>query len=238
MSDHRVVSRAEWLEARRTLLAAEKALTRERDRLSEARRALPWVKVETPYVFDTAKGEASLADLFDGRSQLIVYHFMFGPDWNEGCKSCSFWMDNFSGIDVHLAQRDVSFVTVSRAPLAKLEAFKRRMGWNFRWVSSLGSDFNFDFHVSFTDAEKAAGQVAYNYGERMFFSSEGPGMSVFRRGEDGAVYHTYSCYARGLDPLNGAYQLLDLTPNGRDEAGLPYPMAWVRLRDKYEAQAR
>ncbi len=235
MAKHQIVSQDQWLTARRALLAEEKAFTEARDRLSQARRALPWVRLDKPYVFRGAKGEGNLADLFDGRGQLIVYHFMLGPDWNEGCKSCSFWMDNFSGIETHLNQRDVSFVAVSRAPLEKLDAFKRQMGWTFTWVSSLGSDFNYDFHVSFTDAEKAAGEVAYNYGTRKFFSSEGPGMSVFCKGDDGALYHTYSCYARGLDPLNGAYQLLDLTPKGRDEDALPYPMAWVRLRDTYGA---
>lgn len=233
MAEHRVVSRNEWLRARQTLLAEEKEFTRQRDRLSEARRALPWVRVEKPYVFHAPSGDLGLSDLFEGRTQLIVYHFMFGPDWNEGCKSCSFWMDNFNGIDVHLKQRDTNLVAVSRAPLGKLEAFKRRIGWTFPWVSSLGSEFNYDFHVSFTDAEKVAGEVEYNYARRRFFSSEGPGISVFCTGDDRAVYHTYSCYARGLDILNGAYNLLDLTPKGRDEDALPYPMAWVRLHDSY-----
>jgi predicted dithiol-disulfide oxidoreductase (DUF899 family) len=238
MAKHAVVSEEKWLAARREHLAAEKEFTRARDRLSEARRALPWVKVGKAYSFRGPKGTQSLANLFEGRSQLIVYHFMFAPEWNEGCKSCSFWMDNFDGIISHLNQRDVRFVAVSRAPLEKLEAFKQRMGWQFKWVSSLDSDFNYDYRVSFTETEKAAGEVQYNYGRRKFFSSEGPGISVFRKDDDGTIYHTYSCYARGLDILNGAYNLLDLVSKGRDEETQPYTMAWVRLRDKYDPQAR
>lgn len=233
MAKHEVVSQDKWLAARHALLAEEKAFTKARDRLSEARRALPWVKLDKRYVFRGARGEESLADLFEGRSQLIVYHFMFGPDWNEGCKSCSFWMDNFDGVVSHLNQRDVSFVAISRAPLEKLDAFKQRLGWHFKWVLSLDTDFNYDYHVSFTEAEKAKNEIAYNYGTRPYFSSDGPGLSVFRKDETGTIYHTYSCYARGLDMLNTAYNLLDLVPKGRDEADLPFTMTWVRIHDKY-----
>jgi predicted dithiol-disulfide oxidoreductase (DUF899 family) len=234
MTAHKVTSREEWLAARRALLAKEKELTRQRDRLSEERRALPWVRVDKPYMFQGPGGRETLGELFAGRSQLAVYHFMLGPDWTEGCKSCSFWADNYAGIIPHLEQRDVTLVTISRAPLEKIEAFRRRMGWSFKWVSSLGNDFNADYGVSFTEEDKARGQVAYNYGTQRYFSSEGPGMSVFLKDASGAIYHTYSAYARGLDAVNVAYQVLDLTPKGRNEAGLPYPMAWVRHHDKYE----
>jgi predicted dithiol-disulfide oxidoreductase (DUF899 family) len=229
---HRVVSREEWLAARKQLLAKEKAFTEARDRLSEERRALPWVKVDKAYVFDGPGGKETLSDLFAGRGQLLVYHFMFGPDWKEGCPSCSFWADGYDGIVVHLSHRDVSLVAISRAPLEKLEAYKRRMGWSFKWVSSYGNDFNRDYQVSFTPEEQKT--AVYNYQPRGFGSSEAPGVSVFAKGEDGQIFHTYSCYARGLDALNGAYQLLDLVPKGRDEQGLPYPMAWVRRHDQYE----
>jgi predicted dithiol-disulfide oxidoreductase (DUF899 family) len=230
---HHVVGREEWLAARRALLAREKEFTRLRDELSVARRALPWVRVERSYVFDGANGKESLSDLFERRSQLLVYHFMFDPDWQEGCKSCSFWADNFQGAIAHLNQRDVTMIAIARAPLAKIEAFRKRMGWNFKWVSSFGNDFNRDFGVSFTAEDRAGSVPLYNFGTQMFGGPEAPGMSAFRK--DGkAIFHTYSCYARGLDALNGAYQLLDLTSRGRDEAGLPYPMAWVRHRDKYE----
>jgi predicted dithiol-disulfide oxidoreductase (DUF899 family) len=234
MTTHRVVSREEWIEARLQHLAKEKELTRLRDELSRERRALPWVKVDTPYVFDGPKGPESLADLFEGRSQLIVQHFMFDPSWDEGCKSCSFWVDNFDGIVVHLNHRDVSYALVSRAPIATLESYRRRMGWHVKWVSSLHTDFNRDFHVTFTPEEREAGRAYYNYATGSFPVGEGPGVSAFYRDGDGAIYHTYSCYARGLDMLNGAYQLLDLVAKGRDEAGLPYPMDWLRHRDRYE----
>jgi predicted dithiol-disulfide oxidoreductase (DUF899 family) len=204
--------------------------------VSEERRELPWVKVEKPYEFAGPNGRETLSDLFEGRSQLLVYHFMFDPGWIEGCKSCSFWADNYAGIVVHLAQRDVTMVTVSRAALSTLQAFRERMGWQFKWVSSLDSDFNRDFHVSFT-ADERLGDVWYNYAMRRFGSPEAPGASVFYRDADGQVYHTYSCYARGLDGLNGAYQWLDLVPKGRDEAALPYTMAWVRHRDRYSEAA-
>jgi predicted dithiol-disulfide oxidoreductase (DUF899 family) len=226
------VSRDEWLAARKALLAKEKEFTQARDRLSEERRGLPWVRVDNNYVFDGPRGKEALADLFAGKRQLIVYHFMYGPDWEAGCKSCSFWADSFDRIIVHLNQRDVSMVAVSKAPLATLEAFKKRMGWSFKWVSSLHNSFNRDYHVSFTPEEQAT--ASYNYKPGGFGSSEAPGVSVFAKDESGAVFHTYSCYARGLDALNSAYQLLDLVPKGRDEGGLPYPMDWVRHRDRYE----
>lgn len=233
MPNHRVVSRDEWLIARRAHLAKEKAFTEARDALSRERRELPWVKVDTTYVFDAPSGQESLADLFAGKHQLIVYHYMFDPAWQDGCKSCSFWADNFNGISLHLAARDVSLITISKAPLAKLEAFKRRMGWTFKWVSSFGNTFNRDYGVSFTSEERERGEIQYNYTKRKYFSSEAPGISVFYRDDDGTIFHTYSCYSRGLDMLNGAYHYLDLVPQGRDEASLSYPMAWVRLHDQY-----
>lgn len=233
MTDHSVVSREEWLVARQAHLAREKALTRLRDQVSAERRELPWVQVEKRYVFDTPSGKETLAGLFDGRRQLIVYHFMLGPDWEQGCPSCSFLADHVDGAVVHLAQRDVTLVMVSRAPLAQIEAFKQRMGWRCKWVSSYESDFNRDFHVSFTADELAAGEVYYNYGMRGFPSEEAPGASVFYQDPDGAVFHTYSCYARGLDILLGAYNFLDLVPKGRDEVDLSWTMAWIRHHDRY-----
>ena len=229
---HQVVSREEWLAARKALLAKEKAFTRERDQLSRERRALPWVKVDKAYVFHGPNGKETLSDLFAGNGQLLVYHFMFGPDWNEGCPSCSFWADNYNGIVEHLKHRDVTLVAISRAPLEKLAAYKRRMGWSFKWVSSLGNDFNHDYHVSFTPEEQK--NAVYNYTAQGFGTSEAPGISVFAKDEAGHIFHTYSCYARGLDMLNGAYHLLDLVPKGRDEDGLSYPMAWVRRHDQYK----
>jgi predicted dithiol-disulfide oxidoreductase (DUF899 family) len=234
MEPRKVVSQDEWLAARKQHLKKEKEFTRLRDKLSAERRELPWVKVEKNYVFDTPKGKETLADLFAGRSQLIVYHFMFGPDWEEGCKSCSFLSDHSDGGTVHLAHRDVTFVVVSRAPLPKLEAFKKRMGWRFKWVTSYGNDFNFDYHVSFTKDEMAKGKVYYNYGMTEFSTDEAPGLSVFYKTEAGDIFHTYSAYARGLDLLVGTYNYLDLVPKGRDEAELPWTMAWVRHHDKYD----
>jgi predicted dithiol-disulfide oxidoreductase (DUF899 family) len=232
MTTHQVVSRQDWLAARRAFLAKEKSFTKLRDELSEQRRALPWVRLEKDYVFDGPGGKVRLSDLFAGRSQLIVYHFMYHPDWKAGCKSCSFWADNFNSIIVHLNQRDVSMVAVSRAPFAQLAAFKKRMGWSFEWVSSFGNDFNRDFDVSFTADERTGGNN-YNFGTIKFSGEEAPGLSVFYNDADGGIYHIYSCYARGLDMLNCAYQHLDLVPKGRDEEGLSYPIAWVRLRDEY-----
>lgn len=233
MSNHAVVSPAEWTEARKALLAKEKQFTRLRDELSRERRALPWERVEKRYVFHGPDGQQTLADLFAGRHQLIVQHFMFDPSWEAACKSCSFWADGYNGFFAHIEQRDTSFVAVSMAPIEKLEAFKRRMGWTFPWVSSLGSDFNYDFQVSETPEETANGHSYYNYAIGKPFSSERPGTSVFYRDDDGSVFHTYSCYARGLDMMNGAYQYLDLTPKGRDEDALPFSMSWVRLHDQY-----
>jgi len=236
MTAHKVVSQEEWVAARKELLAKEKEFTQLRDQLSQHRRELPWVKIEKEYIFDGPNGKEALAELFTGRSQLLVYHFMFDPSWTEGCKSCSFWADNFNGIIVHLNHRDVTMVAISRAPLPQLEAFKKRMGWNFKWVSSFGADFNRDYHVSFTPEEREKGEVYYNYGTSKFFSPEGPGISAFFKDGDGDIFHTYSSYARGLDMLNGAYHHLDLAPKGRDEAGLPSPQAWVRHHDKYDGQ--
>lgn len=233
MQDHNVVSGDEWLQARKELLVKEKQFTRLRDQLSQARRALPWEKVDKEYVFESPTGKQTLADLFDGRSQLIVYHFMYGPDWDEGCPSCSFWADNFNGIDIHLRHRDITMVAVSRAPLKTLDAYKNRMGWSFKWVSSLDTDFNFDFHVSFTPDEMEKSEMNYNYETRKFPSEEGPGISVFYKNEQGDVFHTYSCFSRGLDMLNGAYHYMDLAPKGRDEDDLPYSMAWLSRRDQY-----
>jgi predicted dithiol-disulfide oxidoreductase (DUF899 family) len=230
---HRVVSREDWLAARKQHLAKEKEFTRLRDQLSAERRELPWVRVEKSYVFEGPDGEETLADLFDGRSQLLVYHFMFGPGWEQGCPSCSFVSDHIDGANWHLPQRDVTLLAVSRAPLAQIEAFKARMGWRFKWVSSYGNDFNQDYHVSFTQDEMAQGQVYYNYGLEEFPSEEAPGISVFYKDPGGAVFHTYSAYARGLDMLIGAYNYLDLAPKGRDEAALPWTMAWVRHHDRY-----
>ena len=229
----KLVSRDEWLAARKELLAREKRLTRERDAISALRRELPWVKVEKNYVFDGPKGKETLADLFDGRSQLIIYHFMFGPEWEEGCPSCSFSMDHTDGALVHLAQRDVSFAAISRAPLSKIEAFKKRMGWRFAWVSSYGTDFNYDYRVSFTEDEMAKGRVDYNYDAVEFPSAEAPGISVFYRDKSGSIFHTYSCYARGTEVVLNTYNYLDLVPKGRDEDGLAFTMSWVRHHDRY-----
>lgn len=232
MNVSNVATREQWLQARRELLAKEKELTHLRDELSRKRRALPWVRVEQRYIFDSSTGTRTLLDLFDGRGQLIVYHFMFGPGWGEGCKSCSFWADHFDGMAAHLTQRDVSLVAISRAPLEKLLEFRSRMGWKFPWVSSLQNDFNRDYHVSFSAEEIAGGGVEYNYERRKFPSEEAPGCSVFAR-EGNEVFHTYSCYARGLDMLNTTYHFLDLVPKGRDEDELPYTMAWVGHHDRY-----
>ena len=228
-----VVSRAEWLKARKQLLLKEKSYTRQGDALAAERRSLPWVRVEKDYVFEAAGGNQSLADLFEGRNQLIVQHFMFGPGWKEGCPSCSFMADHVGGAPVHLAHRDVTFVAVSRAPLSQIEAFKKRMGWGFKWVSSFGNDFNFDYGVSFTKEEMAKGNGNYNYRTAGHPSEEAPGLSVFYRNDAGDVFHTYSTYGRGVEVMMGTYRLLDLVPKGRDEAGLPHTMAWVRHHDKY-----
>ena len=233
MTDHKVVSHEAWVKARKALLAKEKEFTRLRDELTRERRALPWERIEKDYAFEGPEGRLTLADLFDGRSQLIVYHFMYGPDWDAGCKSCSLLADHFDPAVVHLRQRDVNMVAVSRAPVATLEAFRERMGWGFTWVSSRESDFNRDFDVSFTEDEIERGGAYYNYKHQRFPSTEAPGASVFYRGADGAIYHTYSVYQRGLDMFITAYHYLDIVPKGRDEDGLAYTMEWVRLHDEY-----
>jgi predicted dithiol-disulfide oxidoreductase (DUF899 family) len=234
MQPHKIVSPAEWLAARKAFLAQEKRFTRDRDELSRLRRELPWVRVEKEYVFDGPNGKETLSDLFAGRSQLIVYHFMFGPEWEQGCPSCSLLADHFDGAAVHLAQRDAMLVAVARAPLPQIESFKRRMGWRFKWVSSNGTDFNHDFHVSFTADELAKGKVNHNYDWVEFPKDEAPGLSVFCKNASGEIFHTYSAYARGLDILVGAYNFLDLAPKGRDEDAPPWTMAWVRHHDRYE----
>ena len=233
MQQHQIVSREQWIEARKTHMAHEKELTRARERLAEERRQLPWVKVDKNYVFDGPNGKVSLADMFQGRPQLVVQHVMFAPDWDAACKSCSFWADGFERMVPHLAARDTTMVGVSRAPLDKLNAFKQRMGWTFDWYSSAGNDFNYDYEVSFTPEEIKSGAKIYNYGTSGFGGEEAPGISVFYRDASGDIFHTYSCFARGLDMMNAAYHYLDLTPLGRHEDGLPYPMDWVRLRDRY-----
>src|SRR5437016_14353798 len=232
MSHPEVVSEAEWLVARKDLLTREKEFTRQRDALSAARRKLPWVKIDKEYIFDGPDGKETLADLFEGRSQLIVYHFMFGPGWEEGCKSCSYLADHFDGANWHLPHRDVTFVVMSRGPLTELDAYKKRMGWRFKWLSSYGNDFNFDYHVSATEEEKKKGKMFYNYRTDELIGDEMPGLSVFYKDENGSVFHTYSTYARGLDILVGAYNFLDLVPKGRDE-GLDFTMEWVRRHDQY-----
>jgi predicted dithiol-disulfide oxidoreductase (DUF899 family) len=234
MQDHAVVSRQEWLSARTAFLAKEKEFTRLRDELNRQRRALPWVRVDKAYVFEGPDGRATLAELFGRRSQLVVYHFMFSPEWDAGCPHCSFWADHYDGMLVHLDHRDVSFVVVSRAPLAKIEAFKRRMGWRFGWVSSSPTDFNFDFSASFTLQDVRAGSAFYNFRLTDPGSTDRAGLSVFYKDDHGTVFHTYSTYARGIDLLNGAYNCLDLAPKGRDEDGLESRQAWVRYHDQYE----
>jgi predicted dithiol-disulfide oxidoreductase (DUF899 family) len=232
--NHSVVSRDRWIAERKALLAREKVLTRMRDEIARERRSLPWVRVGQRYDFDTPGGRRTLAELFEGRSQLVVQHFMFGPGWEQGCPSCSFMADHTDGMNVHLAQRDVTLVAVSRAPLADIEQFRRRMGWQFTWVSSHGSDFNRDFGVTFTPEEMARGEVYYNYGMRPFPAEDAPGISVFYKDETGEIFHTYSTYGRGVEVMMGAYNLLDLTPKGRDEDDVPNKMEWVRHHDRYE----
>jgi predicted dithiol-disulfide oxidoreductase (DUF899 family) len=230
---HAVVPHARWLAARRALLAEEKKFTRLRDRLSQRRRDLPWERVEKDYVFDTDWGKVSLAGLFEGRSQLVIYHFMFDPRWKEGCEHCSFWADNFNGVDTHLRHRDVTFIAMSRAPLAKLKAFKRRMKWGFRWVSSHPTDFNYDYDASFKPAQVKGGRALYNYGTGPARCTEREGVSVFLRDGKGSIFHTYSSYARGIDMLNLTYHYLDLVPKGRGEDGHENAQYWVRYHDRY-----
>jgi len=233
MTAHKVVTHDAWIAARQRFLLKEKEFTRLRDELSRERRELPWERVDKEYVFESTSGRETLADLFGGHSQLIVYHFMYGPDWEIGCRSCSFWADNFNNIVPHLAARDASLVAVSLAPLQKLQAQARRFGWTFKWVSSHGSDFNFDYHVSFSPEALERGDTVYNYTPQKLGSTEMPGISAFFR--DGKqIYHSYSTYARGLDMLNAAYHYLDIAPKGRDEEGLAYPQQWVKHRIAYE----
>jgi len=238
MTDHKIASEAEWVEARRKLLAREKELTDLQEKVAEERRALPWVKVAKEYVFDTPQGKKTLSQLFDGRSQLIVYHFMYGPDWKEGCVGCSFLADHIDGANQHLMHHDVTWVAVSRAPLAKLQAYEKRMGWKFPWASSEGSDFNYDFHASFTKDQIAKGNATYNFEPYTGDMEDLHGTSVFIKDKDGTIYHTYSAYARGDERSLGTYMWLDITPNGRNEGEGGNLTNWVKRHDQYEtAQA-
>lgn len=234
MRHNRVVSESEWLAAREQHLQNEKEFTQLRDKLSRERRELPWVRVGQSYVFDSPNGKETLADLFEGHSQLIVYHFMLGPGWEEGCPSCSFLADHFDGPLAHLNAHDVTLLAISRAPLSRIEAFKKRMGWNFKWVSSNANTFNYDYHVSATEEDIARDKIYYNYGTHNVGVEELPGFSVFYKDGAGVIFHTYSCYARGGDMLIGAYNFLDLTPKGRNEDDLTFSMAWVRHHDRYK----
>ena len=237
-ANHPVVSPDRWIAERKKLLAREKELTHLHDQIAQARRALPWERVEKNYVFDTPEGRRSLADLFEGRRQLLVQHFMLGPGWEQGCPSCSFMADHTDGMKIHLEHRDVSFVAISRATLPEIERFRKRMGWGFTWVSSHGNDFNYDFHVSFTPEERAKGEVYYNYGMTAFPAEEAPGISLFYKNDAGEIFHTYSTFGRGVEVMMGTYQMLDLAPKGRDEEDIPYKMNWVRHHDRYEPAPR
>lgn len=237
MEMHKIVTHKQWIAARKSFLRKEKAFTRKRDHLSAQRRALPWEKVETIYTFHASRGNVTLHDLFENHPQLIVYHFMFGHDWEEGCPGCSYLADHFDGMLPHLHARNTAFSVISHAPLEKILPFKDRMGWHFPWVSSFGSAFNHDFNVSFSREEMQAGKVYYNYEKQEFPSEEAPGLSVFFKNKDGEIFHTYSTYGRGLDILVGTYNYLDLTPLGRDEAKLERPMQWLRHHDRYDTPA-
>ena len=234
MDQHEVVDHDQWIQARRGLMTREKELTRLREELAQKRRALPWEAVTKEYLFEGPTGQVTLTDLFDGSSQLIVYHFMFDPTWDAGCPSCSFWADNFDGAPIHLRARDVAFVAISRAPFAQIAAYKRRMGWGFQWVSSAGSDFNYDFHVSFTPESISDRTAVYNYGSTDPDLEDREGVSVFVKNGATEVFHTYSAYARGIDMVNGTYQFLDLVPKGRDEPAESFKQFWVRRHDEYE----
>jgi predicted dithiol-disulfide oxidoreductase (DUF899 family) len=236
MTKHAIVSAAEWQAARIKLMEKEKALTRASDALAAERRELPWMKLDKNYVFDSESGPRTLADLFGSRSQLVIYHLMFNPEWEAACKSCSFWADSFNPMIVHLENRDVTVAAISRAPIDKLAAFRRRMGWSFEWVSSSRNGFNYDFAVSFTPEQLKGDEKNYNFGTQKFRGEDAPGISVFVKESDGEIYRTYSCYARGLDILNAAYRYLDIVPKGRDEDGLSHAMSWVRLHDEYARQ--
>jgi predicted dithiol-disulfide oxidoreductase (DUF899 family) len=231
---HRVVSHDEWIAARKKHLADEKKFSRQRDELARKRRELPWERVEKSYVFGGPKGKETLAQLFGKKGQLVVYHFMFGPDQDDGCPHCSFWADHYDGMGWHLPQRDVSFVVVSRAPIKKIEAFKKRMGWKFKWLSSGDTDFNYDLGVSFRKEDAAKGKAVYNYAKLDDYFADREGLSVFAKDEAGDVFHTYSTYARGIDLLNGTYNVLDLVPKGRDEEDEEFSQFWVRYHDEYE----
>ncbi len=233
LKSHKVVTENEWIESRKALLKKEKEFTILRDQLSQQQRNLPWVAVNKEYIFEGQEGKQTLSELFDGRSQLIVYHFMFDPTWEAGCPSCSFWADNFDRIIVHLNQRDVSMIAVSRAPYSKLAVYRKRMGWDFKWLSSLDTDFNFDYHVSFTPEESSKKEAFYNFSTQDPYSPEREGISVFYKDPVGHVFHTYSAYARGIDMLNVAYSYLDLVPKGRDEANHDFAQFWVRRHDEY-----
>lgn len=237
MKEHKVVSPGKWLMARRRLLAREKKFSKLRDELNRQRRELPWVKIEKEYVFDGQRGEMTLADLFCGKSQLIVYHFMFGPGWGDGCPHCSFWADHFDSANLHLGARDTALAVVSRAPLKEIRPFKKRMGWQFQWVSSNRTDFNFDFHVSFTPEQIKTGALFYNYAPMKMKIDEREGVSAFYKDRKGAIYHTYSSYARGIDLLNTTYNFLDLTAKGRDEIRA-HTQSWVRYHDEYQGSSR
>jgi predicted dithiol-disulfide oxidoreductase (DUF899 family) len=234
IKDHTVVSHEDWLTARKAFLAKEKEFTHLRDELSRQRRQLPWEKVDKSYVFDGPNGKETLAQLFGNQSQLIVYHFMFDPADDEGCPHCSFWADNFNGNPIHLKHRDVSFVAISRAPIEKIEAFKRRMGWSFKWVSSFNNKFNYDYYASFTPEELESGTAFFNYSRTNPGPQDREGTSSFYKDKNGAIFHTYSSYGRGIDILNGAYNFLDLAPKGRDEDGMDFKQSWVRHHDRYE----
>lgn len=236
LENRRVVSQQEWLVARKKLLAEEKRFTRLRDKLNRQRRKLPWVKVAKAYVFVGPKGKVTLGDLFCGKSQLIIYHFMFGPDWGEGCEHCSFWADHFDGVNLHIGHRDTALAVVSHAPWNEIRPFKKRMGWKFNWVSAFESDFNFDFNVSFTREQRKRGKAVYNYGPLEMDIGEREGVSVFYRDRNGDIYHTYSSYERGIDLMNATYNFLDLTPKGRDE-NPEATQDWVRYHDKYGGKA-
>lgn len=236
MTHHAIASREDWLRQRLALLEDEKELTRHSDKVAALRRQLPWVRVDKDYVFEGPDGLQPLADLFDGRRQLIVQHFMLAPGWEQGCKSCSYMADHSDGMIPHLEQRDTTFVAISRAPYAEIERFRRRMGWRFRWLSSNGTSFNYDFGVSFTPEQVAGAAIPYNYGIRPYRNEEMPGVSVFFKDDAGDVFHTYSTYGRGVDVMMGTYRMLDLTPKGRDEDNLSFTMEWVRHHDRYETR--
>ncbi len=237
LENRKVVSRKDWLVARKRLLVEEKKFSKRRDQLNRQRRKLPWVKIEKDYVFAGPDGKVTLADLFRGKSQLLLYHFMFGPGWGEGCPHCSFWADHYDSVNLHLGQRDTAFAVVSRAPWKEIEPFKRRMGWKFKWVSSAGTDFNFDFNVSFTPEELQRGKAVYNYAPLDLDIDEREGVSAFYRDQHGDLYHTYSAYARGIDLMNTTYNFLDLTAKGRDE-NPEHAQDWVRHHDRYPGAAR